>query len=215
MSKVNECIFTGCCEQNFLCCFPIYLAVIMEKLFHCYLHIRVDGFVFKNGCTVDTFPVYTIHQVLWALKNAKSRLETAIVAGNWRSLTLMKWFGIIICYGDCQKGKTSLTGVFYRRESRKSPNGRNTGKKTTEQRGSHERFVFTCGTSPNSVQENLLPKVLGPKIKPDDSKKKMLILSWKPRGRKVDSLGWRTLLGRESMYVCLLLFSDLCIFADT
>lgn len=31
----------------------------MEKLFHCNLHILVDGFVFKNGCTADIFLVYT------------------------------------------------------------------------------------------------------------------------------------------------------------
>lgn len=70
--------------------------------------------------------------------------------------------------------------------------------------------MFTCGTSPNTVQENLLPKVLRPKIKPDDSKKRMLILSWKPRWRKVNSLGWQTLLARKSTYACLLLFSDVC-----
>lgn len=59
MSKVNKMYFCWMLLTEFPCCLQVYLAVIMEKLFQCNLHMLVHGFVFKNGCTVAIFLVYT------------------------------------------------------------------------------------------------------------------------------------------------------------
>lgn len=133
----------------------------------------------------------------WRMSNPRKKQQWLLEIED--HLLLWKWFGIINLLWWLPERKNQFDWSFLQKGKQKIPKREKQREKNTDWRGSHEKFVFTCGTSSNSVQENLLPKVLRPKINPDDSKKRMLILSWKPRW-KVNSLGWWTLLVRKRTY---------------
>lgn len=59
MSEVNKMYFHWLLQTQLSLLLASLSCCKMEKLFQCNLHILVNGFVFKNGCTVNILLVFT------------------------------------------------------------------------------------------------------------------------------------------------------------
>lgn len=138
-----------------------------------------------------------------------------MVFRNWRSLTLVEvvWNNKSVMV--TAKMEKPVWLVFSTEEKAENPQtGEAKVTKHRLKRKSREVCVYLWHQAKHSAKE-LAAKSSQTYNQARWFKKEDANTLLKTQMKKVNSLGWRTLLARKSTYACLLLFSDLCRFADT
>lgn len=203
--------------------------------FHWMLQIQLPLLLTGLSCcyNVKTISVQLTHSGWWFCRYLPSYTNSPKYCETWRMpnpgekqqwlleienhFLLWKWFGIINLLWWLPERKNKFDWSFLHKRKQKIPKWEKQRGKNTDWKGSHEKFVFTYGTSPNSAQENLLPKDLKLKNQARWFQKVDANTLLKTQTKKSELSEFFRVVNTpgQKKHICMFItVSDLCIFAE-